>query len=90
METLLFQGFSKEDYFEMKKHTSDTQIFNFSGNTIPVKLLEAVFKAILIDYKYADKINNLKQDDNLIEKEELSNSETYLCNDNNQLYFDIF
>lgn len=90
METLLFQGFSKEDYFEMKKHTSDTQIFNFSGNTIPVKLLEAVFKALLIDYKYIDKINSLKEDDDLIVKEELLNTKSYLCNDNNQLYFDIF
>ena len=90
METLLFQGFSKEDYFKMKKHTSDTQIFNFSGNTIPVKLLEAVFKELLIDYKYADKINNLKEDDNSKVKEVLLNTESYLCNDNNQLYFDIF
>lgn len=76
METLLFQGFSKEDYLKIKDLTSDTQIYNFSANTIPVKMLEAIFKTLLIDYGYINKIANYEDVE-------------ILSNKNNQLYFNI-
>lgn len=56
LETLLFQGFTKEDYIKMKSVTSDTQIYNFSGNTIPVTMLEYLFTKLFIDFKYADEL----------------------------------
>lgn len=76
METLLFQGFSKDDYYKIQNLVSDTQIYNFSANTIPVKMLEAIFKSLLIDFGYEDKIYGFKDI-------------KILSNKDNQLYFSI-
>lgn len=53
-ETMLFTGFSTEDYINAKKISSDSQIYNFSGNSICVPVLEHIFNKLLINYGYKD------------------------------------
>lgn len=52
-ETMLFTGFSSEDFVNAKKVVSDSQIYNFSGNSICVPILEHIFSKLLLDYNYS-------------------------------------
>lgn len=51
-ETMLLDGFSEEDYLNAKSVSSDSRIYDFSGNSICVPVLEHIFKRIFIDFKY--------------------------------------
>ena len=58
-ETMLFMGFNKEDYFRLKQNgISDTVIFNMSGNSICVCVIEEIYNILLKDYKINKDIIN--------------------------------
>ena len=47
-ETFLLQGFDKKDYYKCKKVVNKELYFN-SGNSIPVTILESIFKKINLE-----------------------------------------
>lgn len=76
-ETMLFTGFSEEDYVNAKKVSSDSQIYNFSGNSICVPVLEHIFYRLLIEYGY----------ENILLEEEQSSTKYSVAE---QLEFQLF
>ena len=89
METLLFQGFTQEDYCKAKSVVSDSQIYNFSGNTIPVTMLEAVLSKLLYDLGYLDIINKYWDNIESNDSKKCSTSSEILLNSSNQFYFNL-
>lgn len=47
-ETWALMTFSREDYEKAAKVTSDAQLYKQSGNSIPTKVLEALFRCLLL------------------------------------------
>ena len=79
-ETMLLTGFDEQDYIKAKQVSSDTNIFNFSGNSICVTVLEHLFEKLLLDYNYKEKILSKR-----------TAQEDYMINllPNNQLMFKL-